>query len=211
MSDETKPLVADRAVDATVSAPVTVGRGYMNYERFEIAIGRDGEPPLTQRRDVLRAAPVAAVLPIDLARGQVVLIHQFRLPAHFSTGRGEMVEIVAGRIDDGETPRDAASRECVEEIGVAPSRLVDLFSVLPSPGITDESVTFFLGFVDASQVPQRGGLDHETEDTRPFVVSIDDAVAALDRGTVANALLVTALQWLALHRHELQGYFNRAV
>jgi ADP-ribose pyrophosphatase len=183
----------------------------MNYERFEIAISRDGEPALAQRRDVLRAAPVAAVLPIDFSREEVVLIHQFRLPAHFATGRGEMVEIVAGRIDDGETARDAALRECVEEIGVTPSRLVELYSVLPSPGISDESVTFFLGFVDATKVPQRGGLDHETEDTRPFVVSIDKAVAAIDQGTVANALLVTALQWLALHRHELQNYFNRAV
>ena len=28
--------------------------------------------------------------------GEVVLIRQFRLPAHLATGKGDMVEIVAG-------------------------------------------------------------------------------------------------------------------
>lgn len=202
--------IADRAADVTMSAPTPLGRGFMSYERFDIAVARNGEAPLRQLRDILRANQVAAVLPVDLARGQIVLIRQFRLPAHLVTGRGEMVEIVAGRVDEGEAAIAAAARECVEEIGVAPSRLLELYSVLPTPGLTDESVTFFLGFVDASKVPTRGGLDHESEDTRPFVVSIDEAVAALEHGAVANALLVTALQWLALHRDRLQDYFNRA-
>jgi ADP-ribose pyrophosphatase len=206
-----KPAVADGAADVALSAPSVVGQGYMTYERYDVAIIRDGEPTLHQTRDVLRASRVAAVLPIDLARDCLVLIHQFRLPAHLATGRGQMVEIVAGRVDGEETPVAAARRECFEEIGVSPSRVVELFSVLPTPGFTDEYVTFFLGFVDSSHVPTRGGLAGETEDTRPFVVPIHEALAALDHGAVANGLMVSALQWLALHRDRLQDYFDRAV
>src|SRR5258708_17413599 len=95
-----------------------------------------------------------------------------------------------------------------EEIGVAPDRLVELYSLLRTPGFTDEEVVFFLGFVDASGVLERAGVAGEDEDTRPFVVSIADALAALDRGQVANGLLITALQWLALHRPRLRGYFE---
>ena len=203
-------VVADRAADVRLSEPSVVGRGFMTYERYDVSIEREGEAPLRQQRDVLRASRVAAVLPIDLERGQVVLIHQFRLPAHLATGRGEMVEIVAGRIDEGEVASVAASRECREEIGVAPERLIEMFSVLPTPGFTDEYITFFLGFVDASQVPARGGLTGENEDTRPFVVPIDEAIAALDGGVVANGLLVSALQWLALHRDRLEAFYDRA-
>jgi ADP-ribose pyrophosphatase len=212
MSDKpnAQPAIADRAAEVTLSTPTLVGNGYMPYERYDVAIGRDGEAALQQRRDVLRAGRVAALLPVDLARGQVVLLHQFRLTAHLATGRGEMVEIVAGRVDHGETPLAAAGRECVEEIGVTPTRMIELFSVLPTPGLTDEYVTFFLGFVDASQVVARGGLVGETEDTRPFVVSIDQAIAALEQGTVANGLMVSALQWLALHRHRLQEFHDKA-
>lgn len=202
----TMSVIADQAAEVAISEPSLIGRGFMAYQRFDVVLHRDGEPPLQQRRDLLRANKVAAVLPVDLARGEVVLIRQFRLTAHFVTGRGEMVEIVAGRVDEGETPAEAASRECVEEIGAAPSRLVELYSVLPTPGITDESVTFFLGLIDASNLPERCGLAEETEEIRPFAVSIDAAIAALESGLVANALLVSALQWLALHRDRLQDY-----
>ena len=208
--DESRPAIADRAADVALSAPTVVGRGFMTYERYEVSIARHGDEPLQQTRDVLRASRVAAVLPVDLRRNEIVLLHQFRLPAHLATGRGEMVEIVAGRVDGEESAHAAAARECFEEIGVAPDRLVELYSVLPTPGFTDEFVTFFLGFVDATQVPDRGGLSGETEDTRPFVVSIDDAIAALDQGGVFNGLMVSALQWLALHRDRLRDYYDRA-
>jgi ADP-ribose pyrophosphatase len=214
--DDEKPAIAnreairDRTADVVVQAPSPIGHGFMRYERFELSIARGDEPALVQQRDVLRAGRVAAVLPVDLARGQLVLIRQFRLAAHLATGRGEMVEIVAGRIEAGEAAADAARRECMEEIGVAPDRLVELYSVLPTPGMTDEVVTFFLGFIDAAQVPARAGAAEESEDTRPFAVSIDDAVAALEQGRIANGLAVTALQWLALHHAHLRDYFDRA-
>ena len=207
---DTTPAIADRAADVALGAPSLIGRGFMRYERFELSINRGDEPALLQQRDVLRANRVAALLPVDLERGQLVLIRQFRLAAHLATGRGEMVEIVAGRVEPGEAASVAARRESMEEIGVVPGRLLELYSVLPTPGLTDEVVTFFLGFVDATQVPARAGAAEESEDTRPFVVSIDDAVAALERGQVANGLAVTALQWLALHRERLRDYFDRA-
>jgi ADP-ribose pyrophosphatase len=208
-SDEADRVIADRKASVTLKGPLPVGQGYMRYERYELAIHRTGEEPLLQQRDVLRASGVAAVLPIDLEREQLVLIRQFRLPAHLATGRGEMVEIVAGRLEPGEAASDAARRECVEEIGVAPERLVELYSALPTPGFTDEYITYFLGFVDATKVPARAGAVEENEDTRPFVVSIDDAVAALDHGQIANGLLISALQWLALHRQHLRDHFDR--
>jgi ADP-ribose pyrophosphatase len=204
--EEARPAIADRKADVTIEAPSLIGRGFMRYERFELSIDRGDEPALLQQRDVLRASRVAAVLPVDLARGQLVLIRQFRLAAHLATGRGEMVEIVAGRVEPGEAAADAARRECMEEIGVVPDRLVELYSVLPTPGLTDEFVTFFLGFVDAAQVPAQAGAPDESEDTRPFAVSINDALAALEQGQVANGLMVTALQWLALHRERLSDY-----
>ena len=208
--DDESASIADRAAEVTLSGPTSIGHGYMRYERFAISLPRDGEEALQQKRDVIRAGRVAAVLPVDLARGQIVLLRQFRLPAHLATGRGDMVEIVAGRVDGDESAMAAASRECFEEIGVTPDRLVELYSVLPTPGFTDEYVTFFLGFVDASKALTRGGLGSENEDTRPFVVPIDNAIAALAHGGVANGLMVSALQWLALHRDRLQDYYNLA-
>lgn len=203
-------VVADQPAGAEISGPTEIAHGYMRYERYSITLTDAEGNRQHQQRDLLRAGRVVAVLTVDLARDCIVLIRQFRLSGHLATGRGDMVEIVAGRVDQGESWREAALRECREEIGVEPARLAELFSVISTPGLTDEYVTFFVAGVDSSKVPARGGLDGEGEDTRPFVVSIDDALAALDANALANALLVNALQWLARHRARLPDLLKAA-
>lgn len=204
--------IADRALRVEVSAPRSLcDEGFRPYERYTLQLPLPDGETLTQQRDILRGGGVAGVLPIDLARGHIVLLRQFRLTAHLATGNGDMIEIVAGRVDAGEIVADAARRECIEEIGVAPDALVRLYSVLPTPGLTDEFVTSFVGFVDSSRVVTLGGLASETEHIETLVVSIDAALAALRRGRIFNALTVSALQWLALNRARLWALHDEAV
>src|SRR5262249_11305137 len=149
---------------------------------------------------LLRAGPAVAVLPIDLAREEVVLIRQFRLAAQLANGKGDLVGIVAGHVEGNEALRETAQRECLEEIGVAPQRLIELLTYLTSPGISDEEVTLFLGVVDSS----RAALAPDAREASALMrVSIDAALAALSAGTVRNGPLVAALQWLALNRARL--------
>ncbi len=184
----------DRAANVTLSAPETLGKGFFDYQRFRVTL-----PAGTQTRDVLRAGKVIAVLPIDVERGEIVMIRQFRPAAHLANGKGETMEIVAGRVEKGEELAESARRECQEEIGIAPKALVELFSYLPTPGLTDEEVTFFIAAVDASRVPER---THPTEGEYITVlrVPIDAALAALTTGAMHNGPLVLALHWLAANR-----------
>ena len=67
-------------------------------------------------REVMQRDPVAAVLPYDPVRDTVVLIEQFRIGKMLSGAREPwMIEIVAGIIENGETPEDMARREASEE------------------------------------------------------------------------------------------------
>jgi ADP-ribose pyrophosphatase len=186
--------LADRAAAVTLSAPELLGKGFFDYQRYQVTL-----PNGAQTRDVLRAGKVIAVLPLDIERGEIVMIRQFRPAAHLANGKGETIEIVAGRVEAGETLEETARRECQEEIGVAPKALVELFSYLPTPGLTDEEVTFFVASVDAARVPER---THPTEGEYISVlrVPIDAALEALATGTMRNGPLVLALHWLALNR-----------
>ena len=112
------------------------------------------------------------ILPVDLERDEIVLIRQFRLGAHLALGKGDLVEVPAGRVERGEDVADAARRECREEIGVLPQTLVPIFDLMPSAGSSDEHMFFFLALVDALKVPERAGAAHEQEDTRPLRVPI---------------------------------------
>ena len=193
------PIADDRA-DVVIADREVLAEGFRRYERLRVRRSGENVPrPL----DVLRSGPAAAVLPIDPGRDEVVLLRQFRLAAHLANGRGNLVEIVAGHVEADEQPAEAARRECVEEIGVAPGLLVELFTYLTSPGMSDEEITLFLGVVDASGVPERAGAAAEHEETVPMRVPIDAALAALAAGTVRNGPLIIALQWLALNRGRL--------
>jgi ADP-ribose pyrophosphatase len=188
--------IADEPTDVAVAEREVLAGGFRPYERLRAQ--RAGE---VETRDLLRAGGAVAVLPIDLDRGEIVLIRQFRLAAHLANGRGNLVEIVAGHVEANETPRAAARRECLEEIGVAPRLLVELFTYLTSPGLTDEEVTLFLGIVDASRAALAG--DAEREASALLRAPIEAALSALAAGAVHNGPLVTALQWLALNRRRL--------
>ena len=206
MTDPGMPdMLADRPADVSVSPPTVLAKGFHDLERFSVTLRSPDGETLSSVRDVLRVGKVTAVLPVDLARGELVLIRQFRVAAHLATQKGELVEIVAGHVEAGETPAQAAMRECVEEIGVRPTALYQMFEFLPAPGSIDEYATLFLGTVDAAGVPEQAGAADEKEATRPMRVPIETAIAALERGTMHNGFLILALQWLALHRGRLDA------
>jgi ADP-ribose pyrophosphatase len=195
--------LADAPADVEVGPPEVLAKGFRTLERYRVTLRHADGTAASLRREVLRVGKVIGVIAVDPPRNVIVLIRQFRLAAHLATGVGELIEIVAGHVEAGETNEVAARRECLEEIGVEPSALRPLFSFLPAPGVNDELATMFLAIVDSSQVPERAGAVTETEDTRPLCVDIDAALAALEDGNVHNGYLFMGLQWLALNRHRI--------
>jgi ADP-ribose pyrophosphatase len=173
--------IADEPADVVIERREVLGRGFRPYERVQ-ARRADGD---VEMRDLLRAGAAVAVLPIDLDRDEVVLIRQFRLAAQLANGKGDLVEIVAGHVEANEAHR----------------LLIELFTYLTSPGLTDEEVTVFLGIVDASRAAVPAAAEREA--SALLRVPIDAALSALAAGTVRNGPLVAALQWLALNRARL--------
>ncbi|GGF77027.1 hypothetical protein GCM10007301_41190 [Azorhizobium oxalatiphilum] len=193
---------APAAID--VHEETLIHQGFRRFERYELTLHPPASRPVRQTREILRVGGAAGILAIDPVRQAIVLIRQFRLTAHFSTGRGELIEIPAGLIDPGEDPAITARRECIEEIGLDPGEVHFLFSSLVSPGALDETAWFYLGFVDASHLPEQTGVEGENEVIRPFLVPLDEAIAALDDGRqLASGYLRMGLMWIALHRAEV--------
>lgn len=201
--------LADRSIPFELTGPDDVGTGFRPYHRFTATFEGAGGARLRQRRDILRVGEVVGVLAHDPQAGCFVFIRQFRLGAQLATGAGELVEIAAGLIDPGEGADAAARRECVEEIGVAPRALLPIARFLPTPGVTDEYATIYLGLVDSSLVPDVAGEPGETELTRPFLVLVEDALASLAAPSPApfvNGFVLIALQWFALNRARVNAF-----
>jgi ADP-ribose pyrophosphatase len=197
--------LADAQADAEASPPEVLVKSFRTFERYNVTVRHADGTTASLSRDVLHVGKVVGVIALDPARNVLVLIRQFRLAAHLAIGLGELIEIVAGHVEQGESPEEAARRECMEEIGVAPRSLHPLFSFMPAPGINDEFASMFLAIVDAGAVPERAGAASETEDTQPLCVDVEAALAALAAGRLHNGYLLIGLQWLALNRHRING------
>jgi ADP-ribose pyrophosphatase len=196
----------DRACSDVHLERECIGSGFRNYDRFTVTLHGAGGASASFERDLLRSGPVVGVLPVDVVRDEVVLVRQFRLGGHLGANLGEMIEIVAGGLDNAENHEDAARRECAEEIGVVPHRLIPLLEFAPAPALTDEYMRLFLAAVDAGILPRWAGVSHEHEQTEVLRYTISEATRLIPACHSGPTLI--ALQWLAANRAGLGDYLG---
>ncbi|RMH59933.1 MAG: NUDIX domain-containing protein [Zetaproteobacteria bacterium] len=169
-------------------------QGFFTLEALTIEHARFDGGRMRVRREHFERGDAAAVLLFDPARDEVLLLEQFRVGP---VARGEhpwLIEIVAGIIDPGETPHQAAMREAREEAGYEPRRLKPLGRFYASPGASSERLFLFLGEVARGEaVGAGGGVRQECEDIRLFWVSRREAVRMVCDGRIASAAPMIAI------------------
>jgi ADP-ribose diphosphatase len=105
---------------------------------FHVTMDRALDPDGFEiKRAIVQHGGSAVMMPIDEKR-RVLLVKQYRLPA-----RQYMWELPAGRVDEGETPLQAARRELVEETGYRARKWAKLADFYPSPGFLAEKMTIY--------------------------------------------------------------------
>lgn len=183
----------------------TVFQGYFRVDRYRLrhklfAGGMSAE--IT--REVFERGHAAAVLPYDPMRDEVLLIEQFRPGALAAGWHPWVIEPVAGIIEPGESLTDVVQREAREEAAAVIHDLLPIYHYLTSPGGTSETCALFCGRVDTQGAGGVHGHPGENEDIRVMVVPFAETQAWLGSGTLNNALLIIALQWLTLNRDKVR-------
>ena len=141
-------------------------------------------------RHFVRSPGAVAVVPLLFdAEGSasVVLVDQYR--AAFDA---TMLELPAGMRDvDGEPPEETAQRELAEETGYTAGRMEHLTEYVPSPGLTDATMTLYV----ASDLRRVSREAHGPEETHMTVVHLplDEAIRQARAGEIVNAAAVIGL------------------
>ena len=111
-------------------------------------------------REVIEHPGAAAMLAIE--NGKILLVRQHRFP------HGFVLEIPAGTLKKGESPKKCAFRELREETGYEAKKMAPLVKYYPSIGYNKEIIHCFV----ASGIKKESGLELD-EDEITSVVKID--------------------------------------
>ena len=160
----------------------------------------------------------AAILLFDPERCRVLLVQQFRYPVHANppsrkppgSRKGWLIEVPAGVIEDhgqsGRSDEAAIKAEAEEEVGIRvtqPRRILEAYS---SPGsITERVVCFVSKYTASDRTGAGGGLSEEGEDIAVLEPTLDEALAMVERGEIADAKTILLLYWAKLNLAELLG------
>lgn len=134
-------------------------------------------------RDWIKHPGASAVVPV-FEDGSIMLLKQFRYPP-----RKIFLEIPAGKIDDGETPRTTALRELQEESGLTCRNLEQVGSMFPAIGYADEEIFVFAGW----DIDESGKKTDDDEFLINHKVHFSRALEMIESGEIKDAKTITAI------------------
>lgn len=225
MSDPSKPDAPDAGEnfsinDVEITQKSRVYDGYFKIDRYLLRHRlHDGGTSGEMSREIFERGHAAAALLYDPDLDQMVFIEQFRAGAYAALGTKWfdekksspwLLEIVAGIIDEGQTPEAVVKREAVEEADCTVLALEPICHYLVSPGGTSESVFLYCAHIDATNAGGVHGLDVEHEDIRVLVVDVKHALNWLEAGRFNNSTTLIAMQWFAANHEKLKARWSAA-
>ncbi|MBO4933647.1 MAG: NUDIX hydrolase [Clostridia bacterium] len=120
--------------EVTLSSECVYDAGFIKVmsDRVRLPNGRE-----TGRTYVKHPGGVC-VCAVD-AEGNVAFVRQYRYAM-----AEEVLELPAGKIDEGESPEDCGRRELMEETGMTAEKFIPLGIMYPTPGYSNEGIYMFL-------------------------------------------------------------------
>jgi ADP-ribose pyrophosphatase len=119
---------------------------------------------------------------------EMLLVRQYRHPL-----ARENWEVVAGGMNPGESPEEAAARELREETGYVAHRVTRLWSAFSAPGFCDELLHFCI--VDGYDVGERVGFDAGEEEMQLGIFAIGELWRKIRANELPDAKTQIAVLW----------------
>ncbi len=168
--------------------------GHFKVDEATVAYEKpDGSWSEPAKRLCVERGDAVAVLVHDEGNDTLLFVRQFRYPTR-RHGEPFLLEIMAGMVDEGETPEEAARRESDEELGMRLGELVPVAEFYGSPGGLSEKVTLF--YARGVRHGEGGGLASEGESLERVEMTRGEALGMLDRGEIRDGKTQVALGWL---------------
>ena len=121
-----------------------------------------------------------------LPDGKIAMIRQYRYAV-----KQVMIELPAGKLDEGETPEDCALRELEEEIGYRANKLTFLANIHPAIGFANENMWLYL----AEDLEITESMLDNDEFIELMPTKLEDAVEMVWCGDITDVKTIIGLIW----------------
>ena len=126
------------------------------------------------------------IIPVDKNKN-TILLHQYRYPVDDICPGFPM-----GRIDDGETPLEAAHRELMEESGIKCDKMISLGNLYSVPALTSQKVHVFVAECHALEKSDLQVLDPEEDILSIDVVPFDILIEKIRHSEIQDQYSISA-------------------
>ncbi|MBS4209690.1 NUDIX hydrolase [Bacillus sp. FJAT-50079] len=142
------------------------------------------------KREIIKHPGAVAVIALT-DENKIVMVEQYRKALERS-----LLEIPAGKMEQGEKPEITAARELEEETGYAAKKLEHLISFYTSPGFADELIHLYVatGLTKLEQPPS----GDEDEFVELYELTLEQAQQAVQEQKIFDAKTVYAVSHLQL-------------
>ena len=138
-------------------------------------------------RDVVTHSGSVVLLPV-LPDGRIIMVRQYR----YTVG-DYLLELVAGRMEPGEKPLQAAHRELAEETGYRAKHLQEMMNVFPTPGFVQERM---IAYAATGLTLGKTHFDADEQiETKPFKLNV--LLEMIRKGQIHDAKSVAGILYYA--------------
>ncbi len=142
------------------------------------------------------------VLPYHPGRKTAVLVRQPRIPLLYKAQQGQLLEAVAGVIEEKD-PDVTVHREVMEEAKLKLDTIEHVFTAWTMPGISTERMHFYLAEYSGAARPDTEGGTDEDEDTVAIEFPLAELARMADAKELPDSKTLVLLQTLRLRRPDL--------
>jgi ADP-ribose pyrophosphatase len=146
----------------------------------------------SSKRELVKHPGAVAVIAVT-DEGKIVLVEQYRKAMEKA-----LVEIPAGKLEQGEAPLATAMRELEEETGYICEDMKLLYSFYTSPGFADE-IIYLYEATGLTKKEDKADLD-EDEFVDLLEVTLEEAWELIQEQRIHDAKTILAMQYLQLKK-----------